>query len=432
MNLVIGTVLLVTYFLLIYYAAKGGNLMIGFLGIGVIWTGLCILGGKTTWSIAMVDIFQSGPESWGATAVNVIFGCWFGRILVDTGIAAKLIRTVTELGGDNPKIVAILLSLATGVIFTSTYGAGAVVAIGVIVIPILMSFGVSRVLALSSYLMSVGSAMYINSVLFRQMQTIFPEMTYSKQYITFAFSAMAVQLIVTALMIAFYMRPSKKRRRAWALSIDVNNDIEEEEEMHAIALVTPIIPTTLSIAFGWTNIPAFIVGSLFGLAITGHFPNFKDASRVISHTFYNGVVDVASLLGFLFVLPIFNKISGVAAPFFEPILGGILPTTTLGLVIAFIILTPLGLFRGPLTIFGAGAATIGVVNAIGSYPIPFLFALIYVPTIAMELSICPTQSWNMWALSYSKVSIKDFLKSGFVWAWVIAAINLVLVYIYFG
>ncbi len=431
MDLVIGILLLITYFGLIVYAAKGKNLMIGFLVMAVIWTALSIIGGELTWGEAMTDIFQGGPESWGATAVNVIFGSWFGRVLVDTGIAAKLIRSVTELGGDNPIIVTILLSVVTGIIFTSTFGAGAVVAIGIIVLPILMSLGVSKILAVTTYLMSVGSGMYINTVLFSQMQAIFPDMPYDNSYLRWAFPAMAVQLIVVALMVIFNMRPKKKKIKAWALQTDAN-DPDAHKDIPAIALITPIIPTTLSIAFGWLTIPAFIVGALFGLLITGYLPNFEQASRNISSTFFDGVVDVASLLGFLFILPMFNRISGVAAPFFEPILGGILPTATLGLCLVFIILAPLGLFRGPLTIFGAGAATVGVINAIGTFSTPFLFTLMYVPTISMNLSACPTQSWNMWALNYSKVSVKDFMKTGLIWAWIISAINLILVYFNFG
>ncbi|NMB43029.1 MAG: citrate transporter, partial [Clostridiales bacterium] len=72
------------------------------------------------------------------------------------------------------------------------------------------------------------------------------------------------------------------------------------------------------------------------------------------------------------------------------------------------------------------------INAIGSFATPFLFTLMYVPTIAMNLSACPTQSWNLWALNYSKVSVKDFMRTGMIWAWIISAINLILVYINFG
>lgn len=146
-DLIIGIILLITYVVLAIYAAKGGNLMIGFFVMAVIWTAFSIFGGELTWDQAMTDIFQGGPESWEATGVNVIFGSWFGTILVKTGIASKLIKSVTELGGDNPFIVTFLLSIVTAIIFTATFGAGAVVAIGVIVLPILMSLGVAKPLA---------------------------------------------------------------------------------------------------------------------------------------------------------------------------------------------------------------------------------------------------------------------------------------------
>lgn len=217
--LIIGILLLISYIGLAIYAAKGGNLMVGFFIMAVIWVGLCIVGGKLTWNDALINIFQKGPESWGPTAVNVVFGSWFGRILIKTGIASKLIKSVTELGGDNPIVVAILLSLVTGVIFTATFGAGAVVAIGVIILPILMSLGISKPIAVTSYLMSVGSGMYINSVLFSQMQGIFKDMKYDGSYLSFAFSAMAVQLFLIALMLVFNMHflVKKKRRKKLGL-----------------------------------------------------------------------------------------------------------------------------------------------------------------------------------------------------------------------
>lgn len=428
--IIIGIILLITYFGLIYFAARGGNLMVGFFIMAVIWVVLCIAGGELTWKDAQENIFQGGPESWGATAVNVIFGSWFGRVLIETGIASKLIKSVTELGGDNPLFTTILLSIVSGVIFTSTFGAGAVVAIGVIILPILMSLGVPKPLAVTSYLMSVGSGMYINQVLFKQMQGIFPDMMYDLNYFRFGFAAMAIQLILIAAMLIYSLRDKKKRKKAWAVKAGKPTNIEAT--VPTIAMITPIIPTALAIFFKWQTIPAFIVGSIFGLAVCGKLPNFGQACRTISRTYYDGVVDVASLLGFLFILPMFNKISGVAAPFFESILGGILPKTTLVLCIVFAIVAPFGLFRGPLTIFGAGAATVGVLNAIGGFTTPFLFTLMYVPTISMNLSACPTQSWNLWALNYSKVSIKEFMKTGVIWTWIISIINIALVYLLFG
>ncbi|MCO7150232.1 gluconate:proton symporter [Vagococcus lutrae] len=427
MEMTIGIILLITYFCLIYFAAKGGNLMIGFFVMAIIWAGLSIVGGELTWADAMLNVFQGGPESWGATAVIVIFGSWFGRILIETDIANTLIKKTVELGGDEPLVTTILLSIVTGLIFTSTFGAGAVVAIGVIILPILMSLGVPKPLAVSSYLMSVGSGMYVNIVLFKQMQAIFTDVAYDWNYLRFGFAAMGVQLAIIIIMLITKLR--KKKTYAWAAKA---SKVEEKQEVPGLALLTPIIPVVLAIVFNWQPIPAFIVASLYALFICGKLPSYSVGSRLITRTFYDGVVDVAPLLGFLFILPMFNKVSGIAAPFFQSIIGGLIPKSALLLCVLFIIVAPLGLFRGPLTVFGAGSATIGILRAIGSFSSPLLFALMYIPTITMNLSACPTQSWNLWALNYSKVSVKEFILTGVPWAWVICILNTVIAYLMLG
>lgn len=426
--IIIGILLLISYFGLIYFAAKGGNLMLGFLIMAIIWVALGMVGGKITWQIAQTQVFQGGPESWGATAVVVIFGSWFGKVLVETGIASTIIRKTVELGGDKPVVTTVLLSIVTGLIFTSTFGAGAVVAIGVIVLPILLSLGVPKPLAVSSYLMSVGSGMYVNLVLFKQMQGIFQGFKYDNNYLKFGFAAMGVQLLVVIIMIAIRLRKSSVNH-AWAAQ---SSSANSSQHVPAIALITPIIPVVLAIVFKWQPIPAFIVAVFYALFVCGRLKSFKETEKIVTKTFYDGVVDVASLLGFLFILPMFNKVAGLDAVFFQSILGGVMPTSTLFLCILFAVVAPLGLFRGPLTVFGAGSATLGILNAIGGFTPALLFPLIYIPTITMNISACPTQSWNLWALNYSKVNVKEFLKSGVFWAWLICIINTVIAYIMFG
>ncbi|MDI6618954.1 MAG: citrate transporter [Clostridiales bacterium] len=431
LEVILGILLLISYFGLIYYAAKGGNLMLGFLIMAIIWVALGMIGGKISWQVAQTQVFQGGPESWGATAVVVIFGSWFGRILVETGIAATIIRKTVELGGDKPLITTILLSIVTGLIFTSTFGAGAVVAIGVIVLPILFSLGVPKPLAVSSYLMSVGSGMYVNIVLFKQMQGIFQGFKYDSNYLKFGFTAMGVQLFIIIIMLAVRLRKSAVNH-AWAAQGTQSAGTYTTQHVPAMALITPLIPVILAIAFKWQPIPAFIVAVFYALFVCGKIKSFHDAEKIVTKTFYDGVVDVASLLGFLFILPMFNKVSGMVAPFFQAILGGVMPRSPLFLCILFAIVAPLGLFRGPLTVFGAGSATLGILNAIGGFTNTLLFPLIYIPTITMNISACPTQSWNLWSLSYSKVSTKEFLKSGVLWAWIICIINSLIVYFMYG
>lgn len=427
LSTVIGVLLLLTFFGFTFYAVKGGNLMIGFLVMAIIWTALGMIGGAITWEDAQLAVFQGGPESWGATAVVVIFGSWFGQVLVKTNVASTIIRKTVELGGDKPAITTILLCIVTGLIFTSTFGAGAVVAIGVIVLPILLSLGVPKALAVSSFIMSVGSGMYVNIVLFKQMQGIFEGFEYSSSYLKFGFTAMAVQLVFIIFMVLFKLRKTKVNH-SWA----ANAGVGESGQAPAIALITPLIPVVLAIFFGWQPIPAFIVAAFFALFVCGKIKSYKDCEAIISKTFYDGVVDVAALLGFLFILPMFNKVSGLDAIFFDPILGGIMPTSALFLCILFAVIAPLGLFRGPLTVFGAGSATLGILRGIGTFSSTLLFPLIYIPTITMNLSVCPTQSWNLWAINYSKTSTKDFLTAGIPWGWAICVVNTIIVYIMFA
>ena len=168
MNIALGIVLLITYFIFIYYAAKGGNLLLGLFVMAILWAGISLIGGTVTLKDINVGIFQGGPESFGPTAINIIFGSWFGRVLIETGIARTIIRKAVELGGDKPSLTVILLSIVVTAIFTTAYGVGAVVAIGVIVFPIMLSLGVSKNLAAAAYSMAVGAGLWLNNALLSQ------------------------------------------------------------------------------------------------------------------------------------------------------------------------------------------------------------------------------------------------------------------------
>lgn len=428
MNIAIGIILLVTFIAFIVYAVKGGNLMLGFLIMAILWTALGIIGGKITWDDAMAKIFEGGPESWGATAVVVIFGSWFGQVLVKTNIAATIIRKTVELGGDRAIITTMLLCVVTGLIFTSTFGAGAVIAIGVIVLPIMLSLGVPKNVAVSSYVMSVGSGMYVNMVLFKQMQGIFEGFKYDFNYLKFGFVAMAVQVVVVLIMLGVNLG-GKKTVHAWAASTGA---VEDNKPAPWYSLITPILPVVLTIAFKWQPIPAFLAAGFYALFVCGKIKSFKEATQIVSKTFYDGVVDVAALLGFLFILPMFNKVAGADSFFFQSIFGGIMPKQVLFLCLLFAVLAPLGLFRGPLTVFGAGAAVLGILNGMGIYSATLLFPLIYIPTITMNISSCPTQSWNLWAINYTKCPTREFLLTGAPWGWAICAINSMVVFFMYG
>ena len=449
MEFIIGLLLLASFVGLVVYAVKGGNLMMGILIMAIVWTALPLIGNafvsnpdfiaankdivNITLKDALKKVFQGGPEGWGPVLVNFVFGAWFGRVMLETGIASTIIRKTVELGGDKPIVTSVLLSLVTAGVFTSMFGTGAVVAIGVIILPILLSLGIPKVLAVSSFMLSIGAGLYINPVIFNQYQAFYLSAAgkqtyfYDMTYLRWGFVAMAVQLLVAIIATVFLIK-KKKTVHAWAAQSS-----KSQETTHApgIALITPFIPVVLAIVLKWPVIVGFLIAGFYALAVCGKMKNFEETARVFNKTFYDGVIDTATLVGFMLMIPMFNSASALCVPYFNAVLGNVVPHSTLVICIVFALLAPLGLFRGPFTLAGAGAATLGILKAVG-FSTPLLFPLMYAPTVTMNISSCITQSWIVWGINYTKVSTKDFLKLSIPLGWTICVILAGVTFVMFG
>ena len=446
---IIGILLLISFVWMVVFALKGGNLTMGILIMAIIWTVLPLIGNlvikdsgfinanKEVFDLGIVDmikkVFQDGPEGWGPVLVNFLFGAWFGRIMIDTNIASTIIRKTVELGGDKPLVTSTLLYIVSAAIFTSMFGTGGVVAIGVIVLPILMTLGINKKTAVVSYMLSIGAGLYINPVIFNQYQAFFLDTEgkstyfYDSTYLKWGFIALGLQLAVAILFTAIGQMRSKKQH-AWSASAGPSDNTAAP----GLALVTPFIPVVLAIVFKIPVIFGFLVASFYALLVCGRLKGgIEGAGKIVAKTFYDGAVDTAPLVAFVLIIPMFNKASELAVPYFNAVLGGIIPNSTLAIAIAFAILAPLGLFRGPFTLAGSGAATLGILKGIG-FSTPFLFPLFYAPTVTMNISSCITQSWIVWGLNYTKVDTKEYLKGSIPCGWLITAALSILTLIMFG
>ena len=446
---IIGIILLLIFVGLVIYAVRGGNLMIGMLIMAILWTLIPLIGNRLVTDTDFImqnqkiigmsiddilkNTFQSGPEGWGPVLVNFCFGAWFGRVMLQTGIASSIIKKTVELGGDKPSVTATLLLIVTAAIFSSMFGAGAVVAIGVIVLPIMLTLGVPKLYSLVSFMLAVGAGLYINPLIFNQYQAFYlgpnGEQTYfyNSTYLNWGFIALLIQLLV-AIVVVVYFSTKKRRIHAWAAKAPTT---ESKKRIPSWALITPFIPVVLAIGFKIPVILGFLIASFYALFVCGYMSDFKKTADVFNKTFYDGVIDTAPLVGFMLIIPMFNKASELAVPYFNALLGGVIPHSTLFICIAFALLAPFGLFRGPFTLAGAGAATLGILKSIG-FSTNLLFPLLYAPTVTMNISSCITQSWIIWGINYTKVSTKDFLKISIPSGWFVCAILAMLTYLMFG
>lgn len=192
-------------------------------------------------------------------------------------------------------------------------------------------------------------------------------------------------------------------------------------------LILPIVPVVLNIALKFSVIGGFVIAGFATLFLCGKMKGgFVASCQLVNKLYYDGVVDTAPLVGFLLTLPMFNKVASLASPYFKSVLGSIMPRTELVVCIVFAILAALGLFRGPLTLVGCGAATLGVLSNVATFSVPFLYCVFAIPTITGNIGSCITQSWVAWGLAYTKVESKDYLKLSIPTTYIISAVLYVL------
>lgn len=439
-NLVIGCVMILSFLGMIWYCVKGYNLMVGFAIMATFWTVLAVIGnilspvpsleGKSVLDM-LTFVYADGPAGYARSIlVNVFFGAFFGRVLVDTGIAATLIRKVVELGGDKPRITMFLLCIVTSVIFMSMTGIGPVISIAVIVLPILLSLGIPAPIAMFSFMGSIMAGIFGNIVNFKQYQAIFigfdpaaEAYTYNDYFRT-GVLFMVVSLIIVMIVANIFL--SKKQQKAWAVTPSAAN-------APAISWISVLLPVIGVVAFQIPIILGFCLSGIYALLTTRKIKgSYTDVCRLFAKLFTDGAIDVAPMVGFLLTLAMFNNAATYASPYFTEILGGFVPQSAWLLCLVFALLTPLGFFRGPMNLVGCGTAILAVVIAtLPNAPIALLYPLFAVTTICPQhLDI--TQSWVAWGFGYTKVTTKDYMKMSIPAGWIIGIICCAIVYVMYG
>ena len=441
-DIIIGILLVISFFFMVWYCVKGYNLMVGFAIMATVWMGLALVGNTLSPNPAMegqgvidvlTHIYTTGPAEYAKSIlVNVFFGAFFGRVLVDSGIAATLIRKVVELGGDKPRITMSLLCVVTAVIFMSMTGIGPVISIAVIVLPILMSLGISVPVALFSFMGSIMAGIFANIVNFKQYQTIYAGFNPAAESYTYNdyFQIGMIGMVVSLVVVLTVANISMNKKKRYAMAANVPAEGGDAPMISWLAVLLPVLGVVL---LDLPIILGFILAGIWALLFTGKLRGgYKEICRQFAKLFTDGAVDVAPMVGFLMTLAMFNNSAAYASPYFSAIFGDLIPQSPLVLAIVFAILTPLGFFRGPMNLVGSGSAILAVVLAVNPTMSPaFLFPLFAITTIAPQhLDI--TQSWVAWGLGYTKVTSREYMKKSIPTCWIVGAILCLITFFLYG
>nr|MDQ3042145.1 citrate transporter [Acidobacteriota bacterium] len=152
------------------------------------------------------DIISAGVVRLAPAYVAVFAGAMLGRIMMQTGIAEGIIKRAAEFGGDKPLVVAFALMTATAVLFTTLTGLGAIIMVGSLVLPIMMSLGLNRKLVAVLFLLAFATGFIFNIALiklYREFLQIAPDAPLPTEIVYFAFGllgVMSIAVVVYALI----------------------------------------------------------------------------------------------------------------------------------------------------------------------------------------------------------------------------------------
>jgi len=425
MDLLIGVLMLILYLLAVVLIVRGESPIITLLLLAVAW--VAVAGVPS--SQILSKVIDGGGTAYASSIVVIVFGAWFGQALVKTGIAENIIRSAIELAGDRPAMVAATVSVVTGLLFTSIYGVGAAIAIGVIALPIMMSMGIPPWVAAPAFTMAIGAGNYVNMVEFNIFKPMFPGIKYEQPYLTFYFVGWAVY-ILAAVAMSFYNLRIRGARKFSAINV-APSAAPTRVAIPWFAYIAPAIPVVMVIAFGWPMIPAFILGTVYALAAT-HFGKrtVRESIDLFHRTFYDAFPDIATIAalwiicGMLIVGGQLPEVQKVLNPLFSPVL----PHDRLGVALFFAALAPLAIYRGPFSVVGTGAALLAVFLNLNAVSPIFLYA-VWRGALCLQGSQDPTNSWTLWTIGYTKVTHAQFLKTALPWGWLMVAINAMLAYL---
>lgn len=353
-------------------------------------------GGQTIMSY----VIGSGASRLAGTIIATIFGGMFAKVIQKQGISDAIIRKAAELAGDKPYAIAFVLTAATALIFSAIGGAGPVIMVSTIVIPLMLSAGIQPVVAAGLVLFGISTGGLFNVANYQfYVDTIGMDMDMIK-------SASIVMGVASVVAIVAYVLLNVKRtggKSYWAKPA-----AGETKEVNVFALLAPLVPILLVFVFQFTAELSLIIAVIYTILVT----NPRQIIQVASSSLVEGIQDVAGVTALMIGIGILlNGVSAEATvALMQPLIGAIMPRSAVVYVIAFTILSPLALYRGPLNSYGLGSGLANIMLAAGTMSPAAVGNALRATGVVQGVSD-PTNTQNVIVADYAKVDVNAILKS---------------------
>ncbi len=360
------------------------------------------------------QVVAAGSTRLAPAYIAVFAGAMMGRVMMHTGIAEEIIKRAAEFGGDRPMIVAAGLMIVTAALFTSLTGLGAIIMVGSLVLPIMMTLGVPRKLAAVLFLMAFATGFIFNIALwrlYRELLQIAPSSSMAPEVPKFAGGL----LLITCVAVTIYTVLAFRRSRGMSFwTVATREDLLQRSDNRRVPLIsffTPFVPLILYVGLHWSELPSFLGGAFFGVLTTEP----KLCIRRLAASAIRGVEDGAPAA--ILLIGIGMLLNALTLPAVQASLAPIVTAIPLRApavyILGFGLLSPLALYRGPLNPFGVGIGVYSIIYATGALPALALLAAIM--SVVQVQNVCdPTNTHNVWVAGFTGVPVAEITRSTLV------------------
>lgn len=415
------------------------------------------------------DVLAKGSVKLTNAYTTTIFGAILADLINKLGIAKALVRFVAEFGGDNPFLLGLLMAFITALLFSSLGGLGAVIMVGTVVLPVLLSLGLPPITAGSLFIFGISIGGMFNLANWQLYMSVLPITRVEIAAYLLPFSAVIAAIIIIFLAVEL----ANKRNIKWAIggllasagafaylvltqktvphapggqpaellaadpwSVKVSLLIiaglagyaifrrrRDIRSLPGIAFLSPAVPIVLVLVFHWEIIPAFVFAILFAILVTWQRDSINTLTRSIIEGTASVAAAVAVMIGIGMLLAAVMDKSVAAA--MAPLLRSIVPTKPLPYVIVFSLAAPLALYRGPLNVWGMGSGLIALMQAATTLGARAIMSMLWSVGQVQGVSD-PTNTQNVWVATYLGIDTEALLTRTLPYAWVATVFGLLL------
>lgn len=422
------------------------------------------------------EVLTKGATKLNTAYTTTMFGAVLAELINRHGIAKAMVRWVAEFSGDSPFILAVALTLLTALLFSSLGGLGAVIMVGTVVLPVMLSIGIPAATAGALYLfgISLGGmynlgnwALYMNVLELQQPQIVSYVVPFTTciaavivlfllveqwswrnlQYAALAllllgggfaaFNHAAGQTLGTATKVAS-ADPDPRSLIGVGVTLLIlcgysiimrhgKGHEAKTRSLSALAFLSPAIPLLLVLAFQWQIIPAFLVGITFTVLVTWQ----KGSINILTRSIIDGIATVAPAVALM--IGIGMLLNAVMHPTIstaiKPLLEHIIPQNPIFYVVGFTVFAPLALYRGPFSLFGMGAGLVTLIKETQILGGRAIMGMLM--SVGQLQGICdPTNTHNVWIATYLGTDTQILLRKTIPYAWTMVVLGLMLAVIF--